>query len=129
MLEVLNGERRLQNMANGFTPRPPYRPQTKFESRGLKLGHGVWDLVFRRFGFGWAVLGGFLLTSTKNWVQIRGYHGAALVFLAAAWLFERAGMGFGGHWPGWLFHLSNFLFLGTHRRHAGVVADPPPRDR
>ncbi|MBK9021207.1 MAG: tRNA (guanosine(46)-N7)-methyltransferase TrmB [Sulfuritalea sp.] len=48
MLEVLNGERRLQNMANGFTPRPPYRPQTKFESRGLKLGHGVWDLVFRR---------------------------------------------------------------------------------
>jgi uncharacterized protein involved in response to NO len=28
------------------------------------------------FGFGWAVLGGFLLTSTKNWVQIRGYHGA-----------------------------------------------------
>jgi uncharacterized protein involved in response to NO len=65
------------------------------------------------FGFGWAVLGGFLLTSTKNWVQIRGYHGSALVFLAAAWLFERAGMGFGGHWPGWLFHLSNFLFLGT----------------
>ena len=48
MLEVLNGERRLQNMANGFTPRPPYRPQTKFESRGLRLGHGVWDLVFRR---------------------------------------------------------------------------------
>jgi uncharacterized protein involved in response to NO len=27
------------------------------------------------FGFGWAVLGGFLLTSTKNWVNIRGYHG------------------------------------------------------
>jgi uncharacterized protein involved in response to NO len=65
------------------------------------------------FGFGWAVLGGFLLTSTKNWVQIRGYHGAALVFLAAAWLFERAGMGFGGHWPAWLFQLSNLLFLGS----------------
>ena len=48
MLEVLTAERRLQNMANGFTPRPPYRPQTKFESRGMKLGHGVWDLVFRR---------------------------------------------------------------------------------
>ncbi|MBL8480534.1 MAG: tRNA (guanosine(46)-N7)-methyltransferase TrmB [Sterolibacteriaceae bacterium] len=48
MLDVLAAEPRLQNMANGFTPRPPYRPQTKFESRGLKLGHGVWDLVFRR---------------------------------------------------------------------------------
>jgi uncharacterized protein involved in response to NO len=160
MLEVLSAEALLVNMAKDFTPRPPYRPQTKFESRGLRLGHGVWDLVFRRntdtprcggtmrfsahpfwlvgfrpfftlaclsglslpllwvlvylgacrrrqgpsravqwhahemfFGFGWAVLGGFLLTSTKNWVQIRGYHGAALVFLAAAWLFERAGMG------------------------------------
>jgi tRNA (guanine-N7-)-methyltransferase len=48
MLAVLSGEALLINMANGFTPRPPYRPQTKFESRGLRLGHGVWDLVFRR---------------------------------------------------------------------------------
>ncbi|MDO8788591.1 MAG: NnrS family protein [Sulfuritalea sp.] len=63
------------------------------------------------FGFGWAVLGGFLLTSTKNWVQIRGYHGVALMFLVAAWLFERAGMWFGGRWPGFLFELSNKLFL------------------
>jgi tRNA (guanine-N7-)-methyltransferase len=47
MLEVLSADTHLQNMANGFTPRPPYRPQTKFESRGLRLGHGVWDLVFR----------------------------------------------------------------------------------
>jgi tRNA (guanine-N7-)-methyltransferase len=50
MLAVLSAETQLQNMANGFTPRPPYRPQTKFESRGLRLGHGVWDLVFRRRG-------------------------------------------------------------------------------
>ena len=63
------------------------------------------------FGFGWAVLGGFLLTSTKNWVQIRGYHGAALMFLVAAWLFERIGMWFGGRWPGFLFEISNSLFL------------------
>ena len=48
MLEVLAAEPRLQNMAAGFAPRPPYRPRTKFESRGLRLGHGVWDLVFRR---------------------------------------------------------------------------------
>lgn len=46
MLEVLSAETLLENMAEGFTPRPPYRPQTKFESRGLKLGHGVWDVVF-----------------------------------------------------------------------------------
>ncbi|HJW27184.1 MAG TPA: NnrS family protein [Rhodocyclaceae bacterium] len=65
------------------------------------------------FGFGWAVLGGFLLTSTKNWVQIRGYHGAGLAFLAAAWLFERVGMAFGGDWPPLLFRLSNNLFLGS----------------
>ena len=48
MLAVLSGETLLLNMAKGFTPRPPYRPQTKFESRGLRLGHGVWDVVFRR---------------------------------------------------------------------------------
>jgi uncharacterized protein involved in response to NO len=65
------------------------------------------------FGFGWAVLGGFLLTSTKNWVQIRGYHGASLIVLVVAWLFERAGMWFGGRWPAWLFELSNMLFLAA----------------
>lgn len=32
----------------GFAPRPDYRPLTKFENRGLRLGHGVWDLVFRK---------------------------------------------------------------------------------
>ena len=65
------------------------------------------------FGFGWAVLGGFLLTSTKNWVQIRGYHGASLMFLVAAWLFERAGMAFGARWPVFLFELSNKVFLAS----------------
>jgi uncharacterized protein involved in response to NO len=63
------------------------------------------------FGFGWAVLGGFLLTSTKNWVHVRGYHGGTLIFLVAAWLFERLGMSFGGTWPPFLFELSNKLFL------------------
>ena len=65
------------------------------------------------FGFGWAVLGGFLLTSTKNWVNIRGYHGPALALLAAAWIIERIGMAFGGNWPKALFLLSNNLFLGS----------------
>jgi tRNA (guanine-N7-)-methyltransferase len=50
MLAVLSAEPCLQNMAAGFAPRPPYRPHTKFENRGLRLGHGVWDLVFRRAG-------------------------------------------------------------------------------
>ena len=65
------------------------------------------------FGFGWAVLGGFLLTATKNWVQVRGYHGKALMFLVAAWLFERAGMWFEGAWHPLLFRISNNLFLGS----------------
>lgn len=48
MLEVLSAEPALENTAAGYAPRPAYRPLTKFENRGLKLGHGVWDLVFRR---------------------------------------------------------------------------------
>jgi tRNA (guanine-N7-)-methyltransferase len=48
MLEVLGAEPQLANTAQAFAPRPHYRPLTKFENRGLKLGHGVWDLVFRK---------------------------------------------------------------------------------
>jgi tRNA (guanine-N7-)-methyltransferase len=48
MLEVLSAEPLLRNTSSGFAERPPYRPLTKFEQRGLKLGHGVWDLVFVR---------------------------------------------------------------------------------
>lgn len=48
MLEVLSAEPLLKNTAEGYAPKPDYRPLTKFENRGLKLGHGVWDLVFER---------------------------------------------------------------------------------
>ncbi len=48
ILAVFGAEPSLVNTAPGFAPRPDYRPQTKFESRGLKLGHGVWDIVFRK---------------------------------------------------------------------------------
>jgi tRNA (guanine-N7-)-methyltransferase len=48
MLEVLSAEPQLANTAQGYAPRPHYRPLTKFENRGLKLGHGVWDLVFQK---------------------------------------------------------------------------------
>jgi tRNA (guanine-N7-)-methyltransferase len=50
MLEVLSQEATLENTAEGYAPRPDYRPLTKFEQRGLRLGHGVWDLVFRKRG-------------------------------------------------------------------------------
>lgn len=53
MLEVLSAEPLLHNTSTdpalaGYAPKPDYRPLTKFENRGLKLGHGVWDLVFAR---------------------------------------------------------------------------------
>ncbi|RCX09720.1 tRNA (guanine-N(7)-)-methyltransferase [Extensimonas vulgaris] len=48
MLEVLSAEPLLQNTAQGYATKPAYRPLTKFENRGLRLGHGVWDLVFVR---------------------------------------------------------------------------------
>ncbi|GHU11297.1 tRNA (guanine-N(7)-)-methyltransferase [Betaproteobacteria bacterium] len=47
MLEVLSASV-LENTADGYAPRPAHRPLTKFENRGLGLGHGVWDLVFTR---------------------------------------------------------------------------------
>lgn len=48
MLAVLAAEPLLHNTARDFAPRPAWRPQTKFEARGLRLGHGVWDLLFIR---------------------------------------------------------------------------------
>ena len=48
MLQVLSAEPLLTNTAADYAPKPDYRPLTKFEHRGLKLGHGVWDLVFKR---------------------------------------------------------------------------------
>jgi tRNA (guanine-N7-)-methyltransferase len=51
MLDVLSNEPALQNTAtttDGYAEKPHYRPLTKFENRGIKLGHGVWDLVFKK---------------------------------------------------------------------------------
>jgi tRNA (guanine-N7-)-methyltransferase len=45
---VLSSEPQLENTAAEYAEKPAYRPLTKFEARGLKLGHGVWDLLFRR---------------------------------------------------------------------------------
>ena len=50
VLDVLKAEPQLQNTATeamqGYAEKPSYRPLTKFENRGIKLGHGVWDMVF-----------------------------------------------------------------------------------
>ncbi len=50
MLEVMNAEPGYRNLAEdgGYVPRPAERPVTKFERRGERLGHGVWDLKFQR---------------------------------------------------------------------------------
>lgn len=48
ILAVLGAEPLLTNTADGYAPKPGYRPLTKFENRGLRLGHGVWDVVFTR---------------------------------------------------------------------------------
>ncbi|HEU0282394.1 MAG TPA: tRNA (guanosine(46)-N7)-methyltransferase TrmB [Gallionella sp.] len=48
VLAVLSAEPKLENTAADYAPRPAYRPLTKFEQRGLRLGHGVWDIVFKR---------------------------------------------------------------------------------
>jgi tRNA (guanine-N7-)-methyltransferase len=51
MMEVLSAEPTLINtgsLPSGYAERPSYRPVTKFENRGIRLGHGVWDLVFKK---------------------------------------------------------------------------------
>jgi tRNA (guanine-N7-)-methyltransferase len=48
MLEVLSAQPALKNTAQHYAQRPDTRPLTKFENRGLKLGHGVWDLIFTK---------------------------------------------------------------------------------
>lgn len=48
ILEVLSANPDLRNTAKDYAPKPDYRPGTKYEARGIRLGHGVWDLVFEK---------------------------------------------------------------------------------
>lgn len=50
MADVMNAAPGYSNTAEAgnYVPRPDYRPTTKFEVRGQKLGHGVWDLIYQR---------------------------------------------------------------------------------
>jgi uncharacterized protein involved in response to NO len=77
------------NWASGFTSTavPP--------APTLVISALQWHAHEMFFGFGAALLGGFLLTSSKNWVGIRGYHGLPLLLLALAWLLDRGLMAVG----------------------------------
>lgn len=48
MLEVLNAHKDFENTTKNYVERPQARPLTKFEKRGQRLGHGVWDLIFKK---------------------------------------------------------------------------------
>jgi len=48
ILAAFAAEPLLQNSADGYAARPAYRPLTKFERRGIGLGHRIWDVIFRR---------------------------------------------------------------------------------
>ena len=48
ILEVLSANNDLKNTVEDYAPKPDYRPGTKYEARGIRLGHGVWDLVFEK---------------------------------------------------------------------------------
>lgn len=48
ILEVLSANSDLANLGEDYSPKPDYRPDTKYEARGIGLGHGVWDLMFER---------------------------------------------------------------------------------
>jgi len=50
MMRVMNASEGFANTAgkDQYLPRPDYRPLTKFEQRGQRLGHGVWDLIFKK---------------------------------------------------------------------------------
>lgn len=48
ILEVLLNDKKLRNTVGGYAPQPEYRPSTKYQKRGERLGHGVWDIVFEK---------------------------------------------------------------------------------
>jgi len=50
MLETLDAAEGFENIAGigQYSSRPDYRPMTKFEKRGERLGHGVWDLIYKK---------------------------------------------------------------------------------
>lgn len=70
-----------------------------------------WHMHEMFFGFGWALLGGFLLTASKNWLGIRGRHGLILAILVTLWLIDRLTMAYGGNWPTSFVYGLSFPFI------------------
>ncbi|HEY9034652.1 MAG TPA: NnrS family protein, partial [Pseudomonadales bacterium] len=70
-----------------------------------------WHVHEMYFGFGWAVLGGFMLTATKNWAGVRGFHGWVLALLVVLWLLDRAAFWLPAGVPGLLQMLMHNAFL------------------
>ena len=70
-----------------------------------------WHVHEMFFGFAWAVLGGFLLTASKNWAGVRGFHGASLFALVVLWLFDRVAFWLPGDTPFWITLLLHNAFL------------------
>lgn len=73
-----------------------------------------WHVHEMYFGFGWAVLGGFLLTASKNWAGVRGHHGWVLVLLCVFWLLDRAAFWLPREMPQeliWLMHNAFMLLI------------------
>ncbi len=76
-----------------------------------ELTPAQWHAHEMFYGFGWAVLGGFLLTATKNWVKIRGYHGSILFVLVILWLVDRLAFFLPSGFPALLSALLHNAFL------------------
>lgn len=66
-----------------------YMVYTSRMSFDIPVSPVQWHAHEMYFGFGWAVLGGFLLTASKNWTGVRGHHGAVLALLCLLWLLDR----------------------------------------
>ena len=75
------------------------------------LGPLHWHRHEMFFGFGWALLGGFLLTASKNWLGIRGVHGLTLAGLVILWLMDRIAMAHGGSWSATTVYALSLPFI------------------
>ncbi len=82
-----------------------------FSVPSQRIAPMAWHAHEMIFGFGWAVLAGFLLTASKNWVKVRGYFGSQLIVLVVLWLLERLTISFGQGLPDIVFWTGANVFV------------------